>query len=104
MAIVRDPVCGMDVDPATAAGRSTYRGHTYYFCSAACQERFDDAPAHFASEQSVARPADAERARAAKPAEPPFTTRGGVTAPKFGSAGSGGLEYEPRPHDEPPDA
>ena len=28
---------------------------------------------------------------------PPRTTKGGITSPKFGSAGSGGLEYEPGP-------
>ena len=33
--------------------------------------------------------------------EPPRTTTGPITAPKFGSAGSGGLEYErlPERHD-----
>jgi Cu+-exporting ATPase len=30
---VHDPVCGMDIDPATAAGTSEYKGQTYYFCS-----------------------------------------------------------------------
>lgn len=36
--------------------------------------------------------------------EPPFTSQGGITAPKFGSAGSGGLEYErlPERHDDEP--
>ena len=29
--------------------------------------------------------------------EPPYTTKDGITAPKFGSAGSGGAEYEPGP-------
>ncbi|HVX40738.1 MAG TPA: hypothetical protein VHB25_14305 [Gemmatimonadaceae bacterium] len=33
----------------------------------------------------------------ARDANPPRTTKGGVTAPKFGSAGSGGLELEPGP-------
>jgi hypothetical protein len=28
---------------------------------------------------------------------PPHTTRGNFTAPKFGSAGSGGAEFEPGP-------
>jgi hypothetical protein len=28
---------------------------------------------------------------------PPRTTKGGITAPKFGSAGSGGAELEPGP-------
>ncbi len=25
---VKDPVCGMDIDPATAAGKSEYKGQT----------------------------------------------------------------------------
>lgn len=43
-----DPVCGMTVDRATAAGTSTYRGATLYFCSAACKTRFDANPAQYA--------------------------------------------------------
>jgi Cu+-exporting ATPase len=35
-----DPICGMTVDPATAAGRYDYKGLTYYFCSVSCLERF----------------------------------------------------------------
>jgi P-type Cu+ transporter len=46
-ATVIDPVCGMDVDPATAAGASTYRGKTYYFCSTGCKRRFDADPQSF---------------------------------------------------------
>ena len=37
---VIDPVCGMSVDPSTAAGAWPYRGSTYYFCSVGCLERF----------------------------------------------------------------
>lgn len=43
-----DPVCGMEVDPATAAGVSTYQGTTYYFCSTGCKRRFDNDPQSFA--------------------------------------------------------
>jgi Cu(I)/Ag(I) efflux system membrane fusion protein len=46
----KDPVCGMDVDEASAteAGRtSKYQGQTYYFCSDACKQRFDNAPQSF---------------------------------------------------------
>jgi YHS domain-containing protein len=35
-----DPVCGMDVDPATAAAAWEHDGTTYYFCSLGCFERF----------------------------------------------------------------
>ncbi len=41
---VKDPVCGMDIDPATAAGKSEYKGQTYYFCSAGCKRSFDKDP------------------------------------------------------------
>jgi Cu+-exporting ATPase len=40
----RDPVCGMEVDPQTAAGKSLYNGKTYYFCSTADKDTFDKHP------------------------------------------------------------
>ncbi len=40
-----DPVCGMQVDPAKAAGKSEYKGTTYYFCSDHCKKTFDANPA-----------------------------------------------------------
>ena len=42
-----DPVCGMAVDPAEAAGSYEYRGRTYYFCNPSCLERFRDNPTEF---------------------------------------------------------
>jgi len=41
---VHDPVCGMDIDPTTAAGTSQYKGQTYYFCSLGCKKSFDKDP------------------------------------------------------------
>ena len=41
---LKDPVCGMDVDPHIAKHRTEYRGQTYYFCSARCRERFEAEP------------------------------------------------------------
>jgi Cu+-exporting ATPase len=41
---VHDPVCGMDIDPVTAAGTSNYNGQTYYFCSPGCKKAFDKEP------------------------------------------------------------
>ncbi len=37
---VKDPVCGMMVDPHDAKHRHTHRGHTYYFCNPRCREKF----------------------------------------------------------------
>jgi P-type Cu+ transporter len=45
-----DPVCGMDVDPATAAATSVYAGKTYYFCSKDEKERFDKDPEKYLKE------------------------------------------------------
>lgn len=39
-----DPICGMTVDPATAAGRYDYQGTTYYFCASSCLEKFKTDP------------------------------------------------------------
>ncbi|WP_339119522.1 heavy metal translocating P-type ATPase [Halomonas sp. BMC6] len=37
---VKDPVCGMDVDPHTSRHRADHTGKTWYFCSEKCQEKF----------------------------------------------------------------
>jgi Cu+-exporting ATPase len=43
-----DPICKMQVDPAKAAGSSTYKGQTYYFCALSCKETFDRNPDQYA--------------------------------------------------------
>ena len=48
MTMHKDPICGMTVDPAKAAGSSEYNGKTYYFCSGHCKQKFDKAPAQYA--------------------------------------------------------
>jgi Cu+-exporting ATPase len=47
METVKDPVCGMQIDPATAAASAGHDGATYYFCSESCHERFVAAPDQF---------------------------------------------------------
>ncbi len=42
-----DPVCGMEVDTASATFVSEYKGETYYFCSPGCKRDFDNQPEHF---------------------------------------------------------
>lgn len=44
---VIDPVCGMKIDPAKAAGKSQHAGETYHFCSAGCNQKFDADPHTF---------------------------------------------------------
>ena len=50
MAKVRDPVCGMSVDPATAkGGHVCYKGADYYFCSRGCATKFRASPEKYLS-------------------------------------------------------
>jgi Cu+-exporting ATPase len=44
MAKVKDPICGMEIDKASAASRITYTGQTYYFCSEECKKTFKATP------------------------------------------------------------
>ncbi len=48
--MVKDVVCGMQIDEKTAAGQSEYAGKTYYFCSPGCKAKFDRDPAKYASQ------------------------------------------------------
>jgi len=44
---VTDPVCGMQVDPATSKHRFDHGGHLFHFCSSKCQQKFAADPAHY---------------------------------------------------------
>lgn len=48
---VKDPVCGMVVDPNKTSHRHTYQGRSYYFCSAGCQGKFVAQPAKYLTEE-----------------------------------------------------
>jgi len=40
-ALVRDPVCGMEVDPERAAAHATVDGVDYWFCASGCRQEFE---------------------------------------------------------------
>jgi Cu+-exporting ATPase len=47
---VKDPVCGMSVNPHTAKGGShVHEGHTYFFCNPKCREKFKAEPQKYLS-------------------------------------------------------
>ena len=61
---VRDPVCGMLIDPESVAARLERAGETFHFCSTHCRDRFladsgrylapmEQAPAHESAEADV---------------------------------------------------
>ena len=45
-----DPVCGMEVTERRNAGKSEYKGTTYYFCSRGCKVEFDKDPEKYLRE------------------------------------------------------
>jgi Cu+-exporting ATPase len=49
MATVKDQVCGMEIDPATAAGSEKYERKVYYFCSQSCLDSFKSDPQKYAA-------------------------------------------------------
>jgi YHS domain-containing protein len=51
---VKDPVCGMEIDPQTAAGTSEYQGQTYYFCAPGCKRSFDKDPEKYLAQSDRA--------------------------------------------------
>ncbi|MFZ0143620.1 MAG: heavy metal translocating P-type ATPase [Candidatus Sulfotelmatobacter sp.] len=46
-ALERDPVCGMNVNPATAKHAYAHAGTNYHFCCAGCAEKFKTDPAKY---------------------------------------------------------
>jgi YHS domain-containing protein len=105
MAKVRDPVCGMTIESTSATERIDVGGRTYYFCSAACRaafeadvDRYTTGSTTDATGDSLSPVPDEELEQH----EPPHTTWRFLTSPKFGAAGSGGLEYERLPEAHKP--
>ncbi|MGH6800316.1 MAG: YHS domain-containing protein, partial [Methylocella sp.] len=45
--MAKDPVCGMNVDQRSAKHSAEYAGHTYYFCSQGCKNKFAADPSSY---------------------------------------------------------
>ena len=56
--LVRDPICGMDVDPATAANRVDHDGTTYHFRGMHCADAFQKDPQAALAKRSESVPED----------------------------------------------
>ena len=48
--MAKDLVCGMEVDPKTAAATAEYKGQTYYFCAPGCKATFEQDPEKYVKE------------------------------------------------------
>ncbi len=56
-ATVKDPVCGMSVDPTTTAHLASHGGQDYFFCSAGCRTKFIGDPMRYLNPRVEAEPA-----------------------------------------------
>jgi P-type Cu+ transporter len=56
--LLTDPVCGMQVDPATSRYRHQHAGATFHFCGARCREKFAADPDRYLAARDAA-PGDA---------------------------------------------
>ena len=86
-----DPVCGMTVQPATAAGSYEYRGKTYYFCATRCLEKFKADPDYYLipPDQRILKPASVPSGAGVQyvcPMDPEVSQKGPGACPKCGMA------------------
>ncbi len=86
--MVKDPVCGMDIEEKNAVGTSEYEGKTYYFCSEVCKDKFDKDPSAFIGTGiSVSKKKTSEKGEIFTcPMDPEVQQEGPGACPKCGMA------------------
>ena len=83
---VKDPVCGMDVDPHASKHRTRYQDAPYYFCSAHCRQKFiTDPEAYLSADREKPAPAP-PGAQYTCPMHPEIVTDGPGDCPICGMA------------------
>ena len=80
----KDPVCGMRVDPAKAAGKHEHKGKTYYFCSKGCLEKFKADPQKYLQPKPAGQAAP--KGKYTCPMDPEIVQDGPGSCPKCGMA------------------
>ena len=101
-----DPVCGMTVDPDSAAGSYEYKGRTYYFCSTRCLHKFREDPEGLLNQPArpaVVQPVGIRRASAQETAKHPVATTTPAGLPVWGplsALGSDKITYTCPMHPE----
>ena len=95
--MVKDVVCGMSVDPASAAGAYNYAGQEYFFCSGQCLERFRARPEAYLNKAQAQVSVSADTAKSIGP-EGDFTCpmHPEVVQRKPGACPICGMALEPR--------
>jgi len=94
---LKDPVCGMTVDPEKAKHHAGHNGQTYYFCSVGCKDKFvGDPDKYLAPSRQAEKPKQDDQREYTCPMDPEVRQIGPGTCPKCGMA----LEpasFEPAP-------
>ena len=88
-----DPVCGMTVEPDQSAGKFTFQGQTYFFCSTSCLEQFSAEPAKFLSGPPAKPAHGGEKTRAGDSFTCPMHPE--VEEPRAGACPECGMALEP---------
>ncbi|HET9181503.1 MAG TPA: heavy metal translocating P-type ATPase [Candidatus Angelobacter sp.] len=87
---VKDPVCGMWVNPEKAPGTATYKHKAYFFCSPRCVEKFNAEPEKYLGQKPS--PTLVQLGGIA-PARPAQISSSASTAPRLSVSGTGGVSY-----------
>ena len=66
----RDPVCGMNVDPASTKHTHNHNGKNFYFCCAGCVEKFKSDPAKYLNAKPASAASGLVTLGGGKPIEP----------------------------------
>ena len=83
---VIDPVCGMKVNPATAAGKVVRGAETFYFCSPGCRAKFETDPERYLNKAAAPKPPTADGAIYTCPMHPQIRQVGPGSCPICGMA------------------
>ncbi|NTH43426.1 heavy metal translocating P-type ATPase [Agrobacterium rhizogenes] len=62
--VIRDPVCGMTVDPKAGKPSLEYKGRTFHFCCDGCRKKFEAAPENYLTAKDSVCGMDVDRASA----------------------------------------
>src|SRR3990172_4011377 len=90
--MVKDPVCGMNIDPESAAGSYEHEGRTYFFCNPHCLQKFKAEPAKYLTGAPAIPHKESEPRSDAKdnvyicPMDPEVRQQGPGSCPKCGMA------------------
>ncbi len=83
---VRDPVCGMTVDPAATPHHAEHGGRSVFFCSAGCRTKFLVDPKRYLAPTPIAAPATQDSAIWTCPMHPQIRRPGPGSCPICGMA------------------